>query len=197
MAPLFAERRAAVNAVLERIRRAVGDTKVPDIAAIESIKAATRELAAQHHLWDLGDLPIAKGQVWGIYELNEDADGRFAVYASAAHPGHRQPPHNHTTWACIAGVSGVEVNGLYRRVSGGTRPGPMALEQTGELSLGRGDVFFLGAEDIHTIEIIPPEDAMHLHVYGLGFPHLDKRIRFDLPTGTCEYFPVFTDIPKL
>ena len=199
--PLAAERRAAVIAALARIRKTAGSAAHPDAAAIAEIKAVTRALAAQRHLWERKDFPIAPGQVWGVYEVNEDADGRFALYASAAHPGHRQPPHNHTTWACIAGVRGIEVNRLFRRVKGGAEPGPAELEQTGELSLGQGDVFFLGPDDIHTIDIIQPDDAMHLHLYGLGFPHLDRRMRYDLQAGalrgTCNYFPVFSDIPKI
>ena len=189
-------RRAAVDMALTRIRRAAGTDELLHPAAVEEVKAAVLDLARQRQLWVLPDFPIPAGQLWGVYEVNEDADGRFAVYASAAHPGHSQPPHNHTTWACIAGVTGVEKNVLWRRVSGGDQPGTAVVEQTQTLSLGPGDVFFLGPDDIHTIEVMAPDNAMHLHVYGLGFPHLDRRIRYDTAAGTCSYFPVFKDIPK-
>ena len=191
------QRRVAVEAALARIRRVAGlHATLPD-PAIEEVRAAVLELAQQRHLWDLKDFPIPEGQLWGVYEVNQDADGRFAVYASAAHPGHSQPPHNHTTWACIAGVTGVEKNLLWQRVSGEGEPGPATVAATGELSLGPDEVCFLGPEDIHTIEVMAPGDAMHLHVYGLGFPYLDRRIRYDTATGTCSYFPVFKDIPRV
>jgi predicted metal-dependent enzyme (double-stranded beta helix superfamily) len=190
-------RRVAVAAALVRIRRAAGTHVSLPAPAVEEVKAAVLELAQQRHLWALKDFPIPEGQLWGVYEVNQDADGRFAVYASAARPGHSQPPHNHTTWACISGVTGVEKNVLWQRVSGGDRPGPAQVEPTLELSLGADDVFFLGPEDIHTIEVLAPGDAMHLHVYGLGFPYLDKRIRYDTASGTCSYFPVFKDIPRV
>jgi len=196
-AALAGERRAAVDAALARIRRAADGPAELSPAAIEEVQATVLALAHQRHLWALKDFPIPAGQLWGVYEVNQDADGRFAMYASAAHPGHSQPPHNHTTWACIAGVSGVEKNILWRRISGGVKPGPAVVEQTRELSLGPGDVFFLGPDDIHTIEVMGPHDAMHLHVYGLGFPCLDRRIRYDVYAGTCSYFPVFKDIPKI
>lgn len=191
------QRRIAVDATLARIRRAAGTHVTLPGPAVEEVKAAVLELAQQRHLWALKDFPIPEGQLWGVYEVNQDADGRFAVYASAAHPGHSQPPHNHTTWACIAGVTGVEKNVLWQRVSGGDRPGPAQVEPMLELSLGEDDVFFLGPEDIHTIEVLAPGDAMHLHVYGLGFPYLDRRIRYDTAAGTCSYFPVFKDIPRV
>lgn len=194
---LAGERRAAVHAALARIRRVADTPAALATEAIAEVQAAVLALAQQRHLWDLRDFPIPAGQLWGVYEANEDADGRFAVYASAAHPGHSQPPHNHTTWACIAGVTGVEKNVLWRRVSGGAAPGPAVVEPVRELALGPDDVCFLGPDDIHTIEVLAPGDAMHLHVYGLGFPHLDRRIRYDLPTRSCSYFPVFRDIPKI
>ena len=196
-AALALERQTAVDAALARIRRAAGSDPLPHPPAVEEVKAAVLDLARQRHLWALQDFPIPAGQLWGVYEVNEDADGRFAVYASAAHPRHSQPPHNHTTWACIAGVTGVEKNILWQRMSGGDQPGPAIVEQTQTLSLGPGDAFFLGPDDIHTIEVMAPGDAMHLHVYGLGFPYLDKRMRYDVSAGTCDYFPVFRDIPKI
>ena len=50
-------------------------------------------------------------------------DGRFALYGSAGVPGKAQPPHNHTTWASIAGVFGDEHNVFYERTDRGETPG--------------------------------------------------------------------------
>jgi len=194
---LARERRALVTTALAAVRAAAGDAAHPSAAARDTIKGVLAGLAAQAHLWTLENFPIAAGAVWGVYEVSEDPDGRFALYASAAHPGHAQPPHNHTTWACIAGVYGVEVNRLYRIVAGGHEPGPAQLELASEIPLGAGDQIFLGPDAVHDIRVIEPATAMHLHLYGLGLPHLDKRLRHDPTTDTCQYFPVFTGIPKL
>jgi len=194
---LAEERRARVREALAEVRAVAATSQVPQGAAVEQIKQALAGLAARKHLWDLRDFPIAAGQLWGVYEISEDEDGRFALYASAAHPGHAQPPHNHTTWACIAGVTGVEINRLYRVLEGGQQAGPGRVEMAREIPLGEGDLIFLGPDAIHDIRVIEPATAMHLHLYGLGLPYLDKRLRFDMAAGTCEVFPVFSDIPKI
>lgn len=194
---LAEERRALVRDALAEVRSVAAASPVPQGAAIEKIKQTLGALAARKHLWDLRDFPIPAGQLWGVYEISEDEDGRFALYASAAHPGHAQPPHNHTTWACIAGVTGVEVNRLYRVLEGGKQAGPGRVELASEIPLGEGDLIFLGPDAIHDIRVAEPVTAMHLHLYGLGLPHLDKRLRFDMAAGTCEVFPVFSDIPKI
>ena len=148
-------------------------------------------------MWALEDFPIPADRLWGVYELSEDPDGRFALYASAARPGHAQPPHDHTTWACIAGVEGVELNRLYRIVTGGREPGPAHIELVAEKPLGPGDPIFLGPADVHDILVTGERTAMHLHLYGRGLPHLDRRLRHDTVAGTCEHFPAFTGIPRL
>src|SRR5687767_12568490 len=56
-----------------------------------------------------------------LYRVSEDADHRFALYVNASLGGHNTPPHNHTTWAVIVGVSGEELNRFYDRDGGGVR----------------------------------------------------------------------------
>ena len=58
---------------------------------------------------------MPQGEPGKAYRLAEDADHRFALYAAAGAPGRQAPPHNHTTWAVIAGVYGEEHNVFYRR----------------------------------------------------------------------------------
>lgn len=191
------ERRAAVTKALAAVRAAAGTTAHPSASARDAIKGVLAGLAAQQHLWPIEDFSIVSGAAWGVYELNEDPDGRFALYASAAHPGHAQPPHNHTTWACIAGVCGLEVNRLYRILDGGRAPGLSRLEIASEIPVGAGDQIFLGPDAVHDISVAPPATALHLHLYGRGLPHLERRLRHDLVAGTCQYFPVFTGIPRM
>ena len=164
----------------------------PEFSA--AVSQHLQELAARVHLWQPADFPINAGHLWGVYQLHEETDGSLALYASAALAGHAQPPHNHTTWACIAGVMGLERNRYYRALDGGLHPGPAQLALDAVQDLQAGDVCFLGPKDIHDIEIMSAGSAMHLHLYGRGLPHLTHRLRYDLANQHCEYFPAFTGI---
>lgn len=195
--PIARERRARVAETLAAVRAAAGDASSPGPRAAQAIERTLRGLAAHAHLWSLADFPIPADRLWGVVEVSEDADGRFALYASAARPGHAQPPHDHTTWACIAGVAGVEVNRMYRIVEGGRAPGPARIELARTVPLGPGDSIFLAPDDVHDIAVAEPADAMHLHLYGRGLPHLVHRLRHDVAAGTCDRFPPFTGIPRL
>ena len=90
----------------------------------------------------------------GIYRLAEDPDHRFALYASAGGAGKKVPPHNHTTWAIIAGVHGAERNVVYDRLDNGAREDLVQLREAPakEKTLRRGDVICYLPEDFHHIE---------------------------------------------
>ena len=86
----------------------------------------------------------------GIYRLAEDPDHRFALYASAGGAGKKVPPHNHTTWAIIAGVHGAERNVVYDRLDNGAREDLVQLREAPakEKTLRRGDVICLPARGL-------------------------------------------------
>jgi rhodanese-related sulfurtransferase len=61
---------------------------------------------------------VADGAAVGGYAFAFQAAGilqRRVGHISAALPGKGQPPHDHTTWAIIAGVQGNERNVVYGR----------------------------------------------------------------------------------
>ena len=75
---------------------------------LEKIGGLLATLASRAELFPQDEFPL--GADGGIYRLSEDPDHRFALYASAGGAGKKVPPHNHTTWAIIAGVHGAERN---------------------------------------------------------------------------------------
>ncbi len=150
---------------------------------LERIKPVLVELASRTELFppeSFGNLP---GRAGTIFHLAEDPDGRFALYGSAGASGKAQPPHNHTTWACIAGVYGDEHNVFYDRVDERKAEGEGRLAKTGELTVVKGNACAFLPDDFHTIEVVNGRESLHLHLYGKTLEDLPDRIFFGASTG--------------
>lgn len=179
---LMEERRAAVEQTLERVRRIEAQHGVTR-AALEAVKPVLIELAARRELFPAEHFPVSPNGHGKVYRLAEDPDRRFALYASAGVPGKAQPPHNHTTWAVIAGVFGDEHNVFYDRVDNRAVAGEGRLRKTGELTVRRGNACAFLPDDFHTIEVTGDRPSLHLHLYGMSLENLPERIFFAGPEG--------------
>src|SRR5262249_44205698 len=102
-------RAAAVAETIDAIRLIEREQGVT-LAALDAIRERLIGLATRSELFPEASFPIPAGATGRAYRLAEDPDHRFALYASAGAPGRAAPPHNHTTWAVIAGVRGEEHN---------------------------------------------------------------------------------------
>ena len=180
---LLDRRAAAVNDMIERVReieRRQGVTR----AGLASIERELIQLASRTELFPKEQFAILPGKPT-IYRLAEDPDHRFALYASAGALGKYQPPHNHTTWAVIAGVYGQEHNVMYERVDDRSVPGRGKLRKTGERTVTKGVAVSYLPDDFHTIQTKGDEEGLHLHLYGLSLEHLPDRIGFKTPDDTA------------
>src|SRR5262249_60246764 len=119
------QRAEAVRHLVDEARR-LERTGV-NYATLEKIGGLLSALARRAELFPQEEFPL--GPDGGIYRLSEDPDHRFALYASAGGPGKKVPPHNHTTWAGIAGVHGAERNVVYDRLENGAREGLVQLRE--------------------------------------------------------------------
>src|ERR1700761_2190777 len=112
-------RRDTVGPAIERIRDTVARAPL-DRAALGEVLGELRTLAAHSDLWSADAFPVPDEETrQARYLIQEDPDRTFALYLNVMLPGRRIPPHNHTTWACVAGVEGEEHNFVYRRVDDG------------------------------------------------------------------------------
>ncbi len=184
---LHQERAAAVRRLIDESRaiEKAGVTR----ANLEKIGGLLASLAARAELFPQEEFPL--GADGGIYRLAEDPDHRFALYASAGGAGKKVPPHNHTTWAIIAGVHGAERNVVYDRLDNGAREDFVQLREAPakEKTLRRGDVISYLPDDFHHIETPAGSgNALHLHFYGLSLEHLPDRVSVDMATGNAKRF---------
>lgn len=184
---LHRERAAAVRQLVEESHRI--ERAGVSHAMLDRIGGLLAGLAARADLFPPDEFPL--GADGGIYRLSEDPDHRFALYASAGGAGKKVPPHNHTTWAIIAGVHGEERNVVYERLDNGARADFVQLREVPakEKTLRRGDVIGYLADDFHHIETPAGSgNALHLHFYGLSLEHLPDRVSVDLATGKAKRF---------
>jgi len=182
-----APRAAAVAATMDRIKgieRTQGVTR----ASLDAIKTEMLALAANEALFPSGEFPPLPAGEKGSkrYLLQEEPDGRFAMYLLALNPGNETKPHDHTTWAVVVAVEGQEVNRVYRRVDDGNAPGKAKLELVREVTVEPGTGIALMPEDIHSIHTAGDKPTRHLHVYGLALEKLDQRVGYDMEAGTVQ-----------
>jgi rhodanese-related sulfurtransferase/predicted metal-dependent enzyme (double-stranded beta helix superfamily) len=181
------ERTAAVRHLVDEARRI--EQNGVNYTTLEKIGGLLASLASRADLFPQDEFPL--GADGGIYRLSEDPDHRFALYASAGGAGKKVPPHNHTTWAIIAGIHGAERNVVYERLDNGAQPGVVKLREAPakEKTLRRGDVICYLPDDFHHIETPAGSgDALHLHFYGLSLEHLPDRLSVDMATAAAKRF---------
>jgi len=182
-----AARSAAVSVAMDRVKaieRSQGVTR----PALEAIMAEMMTLAEQQQLFPAAEFPPPPAGEKGSkrYLMQEDPDGRFALYLLALNPGNATKPHDHTTWAVVTAVEGQELNRVYRRTDDGAVPGQARLEMVREVMVEPGRGIALMPDDIHSIHTTGSTTTRHLHVYGLALERLNRRQGFDPEAGTVQ-----------
>jgi predicted metal-dependent enzyme (double-stranded beta helix superfamily) len=183
------ERAAAVAELIELAKTTVG--KQLNRAGLDTVLQQLVKLASNTAYWSQADFPPAEeGELQARYMIHEEADNTYALYLNVMKPGKAIVPHDHTTWACIAGVQGLETNFLYQRTDDGSREGYAELKETGRLDVGPGTGIALMPDDIHAVRILDESGIRHLHFYGLALEKLSGRTGYNLSDNTCKKMSV-------
>ncbi len=186
MTDLAAERRDTVDALIRDVR-AITDGAPLDRATMARIRARILPVAARRELWSEADYPAPpEGERQNRYLIGQEGPEGISLYLNVLRRGKMIPPHNHTTWACVAAVEGTEHNTLYDRLEGGTAPGKARIRQRETRAIAPGNAIAMLPDDIHSVEIRNDEIIRHLHFYGRPLETLDSRLTFDMEAGTCK-----------
>lgn len=128
-------------------------------------------------------------QGFGVHAIHEEPDHGPAVFVVAWSPGSGAPPHDHGTWAIVAGIEGFERNIRYARIDDRSKPGYAELEVKHDFEAGPGNLVLMKTGGIHAVRNESDQVTLSLHTYGRHVNYT-QRSQFDLETKTEKPFKV-------
>lgn len=169
--------------------RAIEAERTDPSDVIARVRPLVRELALSRTWLEPRHYRCDEAQGFGVHLLHEERDHTLAVFAASWLPGRGAPPHNHGTWAVVAGVDGPEKNIFWKRVDDGSRPGYAELIKQGEKVFGAGEVVSFLPDSIHSVVNETDAVTVSLHVYGKHVNYT-TRSQFDPAARTEREFKV-------
>jgi predicted metal-dependent enzyme (double-stranded beta helix superfamily) len=185
------ETRSKLTEKLVAKTRLICDSGEIDRERLDEIRERLLALAARPELWSEEDYPSPPPEeLQNRYFIAGEPDGGITLYLNVVRSGKKVPPHDHTTWACIAGVVGVEHNMFYSRTDDASVDGEATLEMDKLIALGPGDAIAMLSDDIHNFEVRGDQIIRHLHFYGRPLESLSERKAYDMEKGTYRIMDV-------
>jgi predicted metal-dependent enzyme (double-stranded beta helix superfamily) len=148
-------------------------------AITDRIKPLAKHLATNTSWLKLEHRKCDEAQGFGVHLLHEEENHDLAVFVLSWLPDRGTMPHNHKTWAVVAGIEGKEHEVEWKRMDDGSKSGHAELEKRRELTMGAGDVTVCMPESIHSVWNTGDKLSLSLHTYG-------RHINF---TGRSEFDP--------
>lgn len=171
--------------------RTICDAGDLDRNGLEEIRTRLQSLAAKTELWPEADFPPPDtDELQSRYLVATEGDGGITLYLNVVRSGKTVPPHDHTTWAAIAAIEGVEHNMFYSRTDDGNVEGKATLELDRTVPVGPGVAIAMLPDDIHNFEVRGNQVIRHLHFYGRPLETLSERKAFDIEKGTYKIMDI-------
>ena len=178
----------AISELVAEMRQATAQFDDPGLL-VNALRDKVRDTALKTD-WREESLYLCDSeQGFGVHTLHQEPDHSLAVIAVSWLPGRGAPPHNHGTWAIVAGVEGPEKNVYWKRLDDGSRPGHAELHRMGDQEVCPGDAIVMLDEHIHSVTNESDAVTLSLHVYGMH-PNHTGRSQFDPEAETESVFVV-------
>jgi predicted metal-dependent enzyme (double-stranded beta helix superfamily) len=178
----------SVDAYVEDLRRIVGGTG--DEGKIFDQLGPCAQRLATDQSWIKPEYAVVEpGEGFSVRVLHEEADHSLAVFVVAWEPGNGVVPHDHGTWAVVAGIEGPERNTTYARLDDRGRAGYAEIEVKKDSVAGPGDLVCIKTGGIHSVWNDTDKVTLSLHTYGMHVNYT-KRHQFDLETNVAEEFKI-------
>ncbi|MGI9520108.1 MAG: hypothetical protein ACR2PG_00535 [Hyphomicrobiaceae bacterium] len=168
----------SVDQYVADIREIVASQRDPAIIT-QQIAPLARRLATTDGWLKDGHRECNEEQGFGVHLLHEEDNHDLAVFVLTWLPDRGTLPHNHLTWAVVAGIEGNEHETEWNRLDDGSRPDFAHIERSGESDLRRGDVSICMPDAIHSVWNTGDQVSISLHTYG-------RHINY---TGRSEFDP--------
>lgn len=180
------------------IRRLVDDLRdlkkggKPERAMLDVVPDLAKRLVLAKHAWlrpEMCDPNAVQGDRLGVYPLHEEPDHSLAIFVVSWLPGDETPPHDHGTWAVIAGLEGRETNHWWRRLDDGSVPGYAKVERAGARPIDPASIVAMPGDTIHSLHNDSGAASVTLHLYGRNVDYTDRR-KFDPVLNTTAPYKI-------
>jgi predicted metal-dependent enzyme (double-stranded beta helix superfamily) len=147
-------------------------------AMIREVADLAKRLVLMKHNWLRPYMCVPNpepGAGAATYRLHEEPDHTLAIFVVTWLPGDETPPHDHGTWAVIAGLDGHETNHWWKRTDDGSVPGFADVKRAGQERIDSGTIVAMPGGAIHSLHNDSDAVSVTLHVYGTNVDYTDRH----------------------
>ena len=175
------------------VRELVGDLKslrareMAEPAFLGEVRERVKRLQLVKHAWLRPSMcvPGAAPGMAGVHKLHEEPDHTLAIFVVTWLPGEETPPHDHETWAVIAGLRGHETQHWWRRIDDGSVAGHAHVARDFGERIDENAIIAMPSDAIHSLQNDSDGISVTLHIYGVNVDYTDRR-RYDPESRTSS-----------
>ena len=160
-----------------------------EAALLRGVRPLARRLQLSRNDWlrPWMCVPGARPGTAGVHRLHEEPDHTLAIFVVTWLPGEETPPHDHATWALVAGLEGREMQHWWSRLDDGSVPGYAEVARSHSDPIDGETIVTMTSQAIHSVQNDSGAPSVTLHVYGMDVDFTDRH-KFDPEARTCSAY---------